>query len=675
MSKDRKKSETLKHTDYVPTKSFFTLPRIKKNHQRKLSSPQPPSKSEEEQLNKLLKNFESDSQSTGKRGHVSGRSVQDLQYDYSREHDRGQQVHVSYKTGTETSHNDIRSNSRDFIIANSDIVSSKIDQEQLRESKPCDTSLLDHATDISRSGTSNSNRNPSLSTDAHAQTNYVSRKFNGVIVDLAPSTKASQETRPLFSAEGKVKPRGGLHDESINDESGSNATEEHESDRVTRPGPSTHRIIDPRISTYDNVNSQGALSIFHEFDASKPRDVHPVPLQTDYKNRSLDPETSSSSVSNQISNPKPTGKRRSIFQVVIPKIFSMDNNALHRKPKKSLDPKVVSMDSSASMETREKQYAAMLNADMKTVSSTNEDEAPGKRFEVTCSEDLSKNGPVSERTTNKLFLEVDSKQEESFVVDPEVAKEEVAMMTKHITEKRLFKDSGLQSISPKSSTQLPQSDVTFNEEYVGKMLKNSSSPSYELNNEDKARELEPQEERYKKVISPQKILVASTSISERYSVDKNENEVAGKKLNDFASMSNTALISSVDDSKINKASQMCTEDEIESLLQPSSNFFDTQQKKVEPPPRKNPDVYKSSELYRPKTDTWKHGVTRSYPEEGGSPTGRPQPSSHLHHGNTLSRWTNQVDFSKSTRQLCQQCGTVTVEKPRKFCRKCQSDYV
>ena len=659
----------MKHSDNVPTKSFFTLPRIKKNHQRKLSSPQPPTKSEEEQLTKLLKNFENDSQSTGKGGHVGGRSFQDLQYDYSVQHDRGQQVNASSRIGAESSYNDIRDNTRDFFIANSDVVSSKIDREQLEEIMLCNTSPLNYATDISRSGTSNLDRSHCLSTDVNDQANYMSRKFNGVIVDLSPSAKAPQGTRPLFSTADRVKPREDLHDKCIENESDSNTTEEYRLDGVARPGLSTHHIVDPRISTYDNVNSQGSLSLFHEVDASKSLDTHPAPLRTDCKNRSLDPETTPSPASNRSSNPKPSGKKRSIFQVVIPKIFSMDNSAVSRKPKKSLETKVVSMDSSVSIETREKQYAAMLNADKKAVSSTCEDEAPGRRLEITCSEDVSKNGPVPERTTNKILVEVDSKHEESYVVDPEVAQEEVAMMTKHVTEKRLFKDCGLQSISPKSSTQFAQSDVTFNKEYIGKMLKNSSSPSYDLNNVNEAntREVEPQEERCKKTTSPQKIVVASASVCERHSVDRNENEVAGRKLNDFASVSDATLISSVNNSKVTITSPTRTEDEIKSLSEPSSTFLDRRLKEVEPPPRKNLDVYRSSELYKPKTDTSK--------EEGGISTGRPQPSSPLYHGNTLSRWTNQVDFSKSTRQLCQQCGTVTVEKPRKFCRKCQSDYI
>ena len=118
---------------------------------------------------------------------------------------------------------------------------------------------------------------------------------------------------------------------------------------------------------------------------------------------------------------------------------------------------------------------------------------------------------------------------------------------------------------------------------------------------------------------------------------------------------------------------------------------------IEPPPRKHPYVYRSSELYKPKGDISK-GITRSPkhesvpnrdfesqrsresersndPQEDSPQYGVELPGVPVVQKNTYSRWNNNVDFSKSTRQMCQQCGTVTVEKPRKFCRNCQSDYL
>eukprot|EP00794_Sanderia_malayensis_P012192 gene12192-13448_t len=47
---------------------------------------------------------------------------------------------------------------------------------------------------------------------------------------------------------------------------------------------------------------------------------------------------------------------------------------------------------------------------------------------------------------------------------------------------------------------------------------------------------------------------------------------------------------------------------------------------------------------------------------------------------TINRQVNKwpcldANFSNNPRQMCQQCGTVTVKKPKKFCSRCQSDYL
>ncbi len=41
----------------------------------------------------------------------------------------------------------------------------------------------------------------------------------------------------------------------------------------------------------------------------------------------------------------------------------------------------------------------------------------------------------------------------------------------------------------------------------------------------------------------------------------------------------------------------------------------------------------------------------------------------------INKWSLEDNFAHSPRQMCEQCGTVTVEKPKRFCSKCQSDYL
>ena len=51
------------------------------------------------------------------------------------------------------------------------------------------------------------------------------------------------------------------------------------------------------------------------------------------------------------------------------------------------------------------------------------------------------------------------------------------------------------------------------------------------------------------------------------------------------------------------------------------------------------------------------------------------PRSHAVHGTMTKRWPAESDFSRSSRQMCEQCGTVTVQKPKKYCGRCQSEYL
>eukprot|EP00112_Aurelia_sp_Birch-Aquarium-sp1_P005691 Seg1646.11 transcript_id=Seg1646.11/GoldUCD/mRNA.D3Y31 product="Inactive ubiquitin carboxyl-terminal hydrolase 54" protein_id=Seg1646.11/GoldUCD/D3Y31 len=129
----------------------------------------------------------------------------------------------------------------------------------------------------------------------------------------------------------------------------------------------------------------------------------------------------------------------------------------------------------------------------------------------------------------------------------------------------------------------------------------------------------------------------------------------------------------------------------------NSNDHRNSNEHIEPPPRKHPYVYRSSDLYKPKGDVSTAGTPSpmhesvphrnfesqrsrdsqrlSDPQENSPQYGVELPGVPVVQKKVHSRWTNDVDFSKSNRQMCQQCGTVTVEKPRKFCRNCQSDYL
>ena len=643
-----------------------------------------------EQLTDAMRNFDHGSQGVRRRSldierrsTPAHRSVPDLGFSNNKQQEGDSSLNMSRRGENRPSHIEPKHNGRDFVIANSDAISSG---RNLSDTNAVDDSsavnrVLDRP--LSRTDVYSENKISSLPAAADDQLGHKRRKSDGVIVNRSRSherlLEIDQNTRSGIDNGAELKPKEDLHktrvyvhDSGILDARNKSAVAgNREIDRGRKEeeqADENHQCTETRTLTKDaSLNVQEAQLKGHTTEVSKPPQSYVDIPQNNYKNSSLRSELDSTPMPTQSLSPKHSEKKRSIFKVVIPKILNIDNIVSSRKSKKSL-------------ESREKEYAAMLNANAHTPASMHGEEAP----ETTCSEKSPKASPVSYTTAKELLYQVDSRHEESYVVDPDVARGEVAMVAKDITEKRLFNDSDFLEISPQPAVQGMRSDMRYNYRYNERIAngdKSEQSNSNEFIDVDKDK-TELCEERDRQTPSPQKAtvrIITSSSISERLSMDRNKNEMNNKILNSStpSTASNPVVATSVGKTQDGWQSSKVTDNKSDSFSKSPSSFIENTQiaKPVEPPPRKNPNVYRSSELYRPKTETWKSSVTRSYPLGQEDEAERTQPTSPQYHGNTLSRWTNAVDFSKSNRQMCQQCGTVTVEKPRKFCRKCQSDFL
>ena len=647
-----------------------------------------------EQLTDLLRNFDHEKQGDRRasldierRSSPAHRSVPDLGSSKNRQHE-GDKWNIPGRVEDGSLHDEPQHNTRDFVIANSDAIS--FGRNDSEKNAVHDSSAINRAIDrpLGRTDVHSGRKMSPLLGAVHNQLSHTPRKSDGVIVNRSRSHERSFEmdenTRSGIDNGAEPKPnedlykiRGYVDNSSIlggrnsSKFAGSREIDRENGRKEEGQAEENHQTIESRTLTKDvSLNIQGTQLKGDNGEVTKLPKSHVDIPQHNYKNSSLRPELDSTQIPTQSSSPKHSEKKRSIFKVVIPKILNIDNIVSSMKPKKSL-------------EAREKEYAAMLNANVRTTASMHGEEA----HERTGNKKIPDESPVSDATAKALFYQIDSRHEESYVVDPDIARGEVAMVTKDITEKRLFNDSDFQEISPQPAVQSMQSDMRYNYRYNerienrNKLAQSNSSNSNEFINIDNNK-TELCEERDRQTISPQKTavrIVTSSSISEKVSMDRNKNEMNNEMLSSFTpnTASNPVVTSSTDKTQDGMQSSKDADNNSDSFSKSASNFIGNSQraKLVEPPPRKNPNVYRSSELYRPKTDdTWKSSVVRSYPL-GQQENQAERPTSPHYHGNTLSRWTNAVDFSKSTRQMCQQCGTVTVEKPRKFCRNCQSDFL
>lgn len=377
----------------------------------------------------------------------------------------------------------------------------------------------------------------------------------------------------------------------------------------------------------------------------------------------------------QSQSPKHNVKSRSIFQVVVPKIMNTDRIWPGKKSKKSV-------------ESREREYAAMLDAEAFAMKNVHQKEALKARPDPLIREN---NSGDKRNLVTKVSSNVNHSGEESFVVEPDVAQNQIAKATTQVLQRRLFNDDNSPGMPQKDTSQV-RANLRYNDRYGGSKGREATAAEEDIVTQVRAKYLDKEVGRNEMVISPQRagVKVASaTNAPERHSIESKENErasehvnacksdeISARKYKDSTSPLNVSADAGLSEER--PASRISNRVEIyaETEKDVSARQRYLQNGQIEPPPRRNPYVYRSSELYKAKNDSPKNSATRSLPEGSQKEIETRQEMSSQYQGHqTLSRWTNGVDFSKSTRQLCQQCGTVTVEKPKKFCRKCQSDYL
>ena len=735
LNKERFKQESSKQNHLEPTKSsFFTLPRKKKNHKHKLSSPQPATESEMEQLAALLKNFDSNG-NRDRRGSLDSakkyttKSVPELDTAYNRRQESDRDSNQSGRIANESSNDGPlkgypQRTSKDFVLSNSGAISPKVGRSRsegnaLHEPPEVGRGMDKpiRRTDVISSESNHSTKVNSVPLSTDRQQNYAPRKSDEVIFNYSRMPETSREnyqtTRAMFEkadqvnrTDGFAKMKDSSRDDKIPDgkingksmagpeDQKAKAVKPEESPQpeVTLPSQPTNKeqrsAREGSRNQPANETSYNTIVVLESsqknFDASqnntkkgsRASDAKPPAKKGDAKEvKTKDSKMDVPSKPTQSLSPRHSEKKRSIFKVVVPKILTTDRLRSVKQPKKS-------------MESREKQYAAMLDAESRGGVDSSRKEAA---FDSDINKDSVKDDVALNKTMKKVLHEVQDKHEESLVVDPEVAQNEVAMATKLITQRRLFNDGDRQGISPKTV----HSDVSYNDRYYGYKARDegvSKGSRLEASRLDEKSGVFDQKEirnvvdESRNVKSEQKMPVSAASTSsfaDRFFVGSTESNTSKENMNDFITNNiiskKTERITSPTDYLSDGSSSGCRQGMRVNADQPELIASESAKKlingPVEPPPRKNPNVYRSSELYRPKPDMTTGQMTRSFPEENERSSGTVQQASPQHHGNTLSRWTNTVDFSKSTRQLCQQCGTVTVEKPRKFCRKCQSDYL
>ena len=503
---------------------------------------------------------------------------------------------------------------------------------------------------------------------------------------------------------------------------------------------------------------------------------------------------------NKIPDNKPPERKRSIFRVIVPKIMSMERV---RSVKKSDTRR-------KSVEAREAQYAAMLNAasndknesDPKKSAQGREPELENRSPEIRPANtqetktvqpiELRNDNVIRDDTTDNNLkqgdestkhiitqrenqtdqrrefrneknhgLEIADSTKDTNTSDQTL--NQIESVTKEITQNRLFgkdgespsKDDGktttrhmnrryqqlgvlagpTASVSLGSKTQggASSQEVVSEAEtvktYRRERSKRTDDPDRRLSiksNPPERNETRIGEDRNEPRRSS--ITNSHSSIADRFSVAKNSSKTVAERRREFLAKATSqsqsldlpktskSLESYLDDglkvhsrdslptstSSGSKRSDVSAENNTNDFVTKSQpSIYSPQHRNsnepIEPPPRKHPHVYRSSELYKPKSDIstavtpspkYESAANRDFesqrsresqqsnePVENGPQYGVELPGVPAVQRNAFSRWTNDVDFSKSTRQMCQQCGTVTVEKPRKFCRNCQSDYL
>lgn len=644
---------------------FFTIPRRKKHHEHKLSSPDPPTQSEMEQLNALLKNFGSNKEGkgnleTGAKSDMGHKSVPDLDWN----NDRLDSGPISYRSqpfNIEPHYDDIKS--RDLIASDSDATSFKFEgilsnDSNLRD-KPKSRTVVRPIQLKSQDIVVKAESRPQIKADPVK-----------TIVDYRRA--GEQSFQGVGWEPGKPKTGTGLE-----------------------LSPSVER--NRKLTGKSDVEFQAHNEIERGMQTGTRADIDTVDLnkknfeQKHYVQQTSKNELNVSNIQpNVVKSPPQKEKKRSIFKVVVPKLMNTDRIGSVKKSKKSID-------------SRQSQYAAMLDAEARASSKSPERGTEWTHSDTDIRKDGSNERPYIDRTLNevKVISSMKSQHEDSYIVDPEIAQDEVAKATTQITKQRLFNDSITSGTPTRNSTKIFQSEIRYNDRYGDFKEREFRSPvlaetigskQYELNGvlEDrirtmiKARDFESKADNTSVKGSQRIINDIASPMAERFFVDSKE-----EKKNDFApnvrSMPSQRIMTSPvtspqDEDQPGGKRVVSVKATIEMFSNSESSPRHLQKGPIQPPPRRNLHVYRSSDLYSPKAVTTVNiNAARSLPEEVQN-TSEVQSSvwQHVtpqHQMNTLSRWTNNVDFSKSARQLCQQCGTVTVEKPRKFCRKCQSDYL
>ena len=656
-----------------------------------------------EQLTDLLKNFGQESQENrrdsldiGGESATSHRKVSDLSSNYSRSQRTDHHMETSGEINSYSMNNDLGHETGEFFAENSDIMPHRFNQTSSDNNVVHESSKVNHGVDISVSNSEvRYGKTPPSSKPVDDQRSFSPKMLDGAIDSPSRNLETPFEVRQnggrgidrvsdLKPMETVYRTKDQSQDHTVVESKKISKFKEtlaifkanaSKSEDKQKPDSSS---VETRASIkMPNKTLQGSQPNTAKALEPSQKDVELPAAANDNRSNNLSSDSRIAPVPAQSLSPKHAGKKRSFFQVVIPKIINTDHILSSRKSKKSV-------------ELREREYETMLGADAGATAGIHGNEAPQKSA---ASEDFPKESPVPDNSANRSYHHMDSKHEESYVVDPDFAQQEVATVTNRITEKRLFNDSDLVGISPKPEAQILYSRSGYNNRYLkyndgnadcNKTTEANSSNSDGFGDVDVERSVETGivKEGHSRTPSPQKItakILSPASIAGKYSVDGEARDINKDMVSNFIpnAPSKPVVTSSTDKLHDVRQSLRVTHDESDSFSQSGSAFSEHSQKvkSVEPPPRNNPNVYKSSELYRPKTDTQKSNMARSYPLDEANRAGRMKPSSPQFHGNTLSRWTNAVDFSKSTRQMCQQCGTVTVEKPRKFCRKCQSDYL
>ena len=676
LNKERSRLDTSKGRD-DPTKSiFFTLPRKKKsNQEKKASAQEPPTQSEIDQLSDLLTNLNT--------------------FDYP-DHRRG---------SSDFEKNRIQHRSEPYLASSSNASpngsANRFKMEPTGDTRKAmvrsvdgNPSYLSKAmpADLGMANSQNSNgfSVPEVGRPDAPRVHDLSNGLRTISRNHQVVTAKSERRLESPSAGFKVNGDVGSPKTKFRNEKSSTGSIDasyqtlRRSPQYGRKHRSETGISGMSFESENIVLCNTKFSKNENGDDATTSSIEPFKEQNKYDSCDRPEETDRQVADRKEINGKPVERKKSIFKVIVPKIMSIERVRSVKKAKKAPD-------------TREEEYRAMLKAQAHMTSEKNGlSEQLGTKSKSTTSRELGSPSQLKDEVRKSSTPGLDFNLHERSIDSlecSESARKEVDAVTKAVTEEILFSNVGKRRISREDSaaskdfssvkqtrSQHSASPGNDHSQVIVKEKDQSRATQKGLRMVGSPSTSQPRSSVERFAIGDKNPGTMSSNASAYFRNAVSQTNIVQRNVKELESDTkdyNEGPASEGKDSGTVKKVQKAVE--FFSKSQPDISEYSSKECKqpLEPPPRKNPDVYRSSELYKHQAEK----QVSASPERTAIPNQHPveglQSSSvkvDAGRGNA-SRWGNGVDFTNSTRQMCQQCGTVTVEKPRKFCRQCQSDYL